>query len=156
MGTGYDADGRERIMPSAVSDSARIGLSWSMPAGVLVHAAIFVAPTIVVLLILWLPGAARRAALRHRAAGGWFPRRRAVEVVAADLRRAHRDLEDLDSDASRSRWSKACARYDAVLAEACAIADVPCDRLHDTTGLDRDIARLELEEALIRRGLAPH
>ncbi|MCR3718127.1 hypothetical protein LY15_000088 [Prauserella flava] len=143
-------------MPPTVSDSTGIVVSWGMATGVLVHAAIFVAPTIVVLLIVLLPGAARRAALRHQAGGGPIPRHRAVEVVAADLRRAHYALVTLDADASRFHRDEACAHYDAVLAEACAIADIPTDRLDDATGIDRDIARLELEEALIQRGLAPH
>ncbi|MBB3050923.1 hypothetical protein FHS23_001946 [Prauserella isguenensis] len=139
-----------------MSDSTGFVVRWDMAAGALVHAAIFVAPTIAVLLIVLTPDAARRAALRRRAAEGPVPRHRAVEVVAAELRRAHRALENLPGDASRFHRDEACARYDALLAEACAIADIPCDRLHDAIGLDRDIARLELEEALIRRGLAPH
>ncbi|MCP2251439.1 hypothetical protein LY13_000167 [Prauserella aidingensis] len=147
-------------MPPTVSDSTGFVVRWDMAAGALVHAAIFVVPTIAVLLIVLTPGVARRvvhrAALRRRAAGGPVPRHRAVEVVAAELRRAHRTLENLPGDASGFHRDEACARYDALLIEACTIADIPCDRLHDAAGLDRDIARLELEDALIRRGLAPH
>lgn len=126
-----------------------------MPA-VLVYAAIFVTPTIAVLLIVSLPGAVHRMALRRRAGRSPVPDHRGVEVVAADLRRAHHGLVTLEADASRFHRDEACARYDAMLAEACAIADVPCDRLHESAGIDRDIARLELEEALVRRGVAPH
>lgn len=127
-----------------------------MPAGVLVHAAIFVTPTIVVLLIVLTPDAVRRVASRHRTVIQPVLHHRAASVVAAELRRAYLDLRNLGGDTLQSDREEACARYDALLAEACAVAGVPCDRLHGASGLDRDIARLGLEEALIERGFAPH
>ncbi|OLT48928.1 hypothetical protein BJF85_10650 [Saccharomonospora sp. CUA-673] len=131
-----------------------------MPAELLVYAAIFVFPSVAVTLIVTTPGLVRRAASaalrRRRLGGGPVAPGRPVEHIAADLRRARRALENLETDASRFHRQEAHERYDGLLTEACAAAGIASDILDDSAGLDRDIARLMLEDALIEHGLAPH
>jgi len=128
-----------------------------MAAELLVHAALFVFPSVAVLLIVTTPGVVGAAVRRGRAHGGPVPQGRPIECIAADLRHARRVLERLEPDASRFHRREARERYDALLAEACRATGIPAEALDEpTTGIDRDITRLTLEDALVERGLAPH
>lgn len=77
-----------------------------------------------------------------------------IERLAADLRRVHRSLRRLAPDAPELRRRATRQAYDALLADACRALDVP-HRLDETPdGLDREIERLRVEEALRTAGLA--
>jgi hypothetical protein len=76
-----------------------------------------------------------------------------IEQLAADLRRVHRVLVDFPPGTSAVKRFAARQAYDALLVQACAAVDV-CHRLDATAeGLDRDIERLRVEEALREAGV---
>ncbi|MDQ0378261.1 hypothetical protein [Amycolatopsis thermophila] len=77
-----------------------------------------------------------------------------IERVAADLRRVHRSLTDLAPDAPMVRRRATNQAYDALLGQACAALDLRhwLDELPE--GVERDVERLRVEEALRRAGLA--
>lgn len=76
-----------------------------------------------------------------------------IERLAADLRRVHRMLVEFPPGASAAKRFGARQAYDALLVQACAAVDVR-HRLDCTAeGVDRDIERLRIEEALREAGV---
>ncbi|WP_432477497.1 hypothetical protein [Nocardioides sp. GXQ0305] len=78
-----------------------------------------------------------------------------VERLARDLQRIRADLAGLDPHTPVARRRGVLAAYDDTLADACRamglvdpLADVP-------EGMDREVARLEVEELLVAAGLIP-
>jgi hypothetical protein len=76
-----------------------------------------------------------------------------IERLSADLRRVHRSLTELAPDAPALRRKATSQAYDALLAQACAAVRV--EHRLDTVpeGLEREIERLRVEEALREAGL---
>jgi hypothetical protein len=100
------------------------------------------------------------AALYRRLAGGSAgsrrpaaPARRPVQVVAADLRRLHRQLETVPSTTPQPRGRALLAAYDDVLAEAALLLEVPEALRSTPEGWDRDAERLRVEAGLAGAGL---
>src|SRR4051794_28729995 len=89
---------------------------------------------------------------RRRAA----PARRPIQVVAADLRRLHRQLELVPSATSQPRGRALLAAYDDVLAEAAMLLEVPEALRRTAEGWDRDGERLRVEARLAAAGLRVH
>jgi hypothetical protein len=84
------------------------------------------------------------------------PPRRPIQVVAADLRRLHRQLELVPSATPQPRGRALLAAYDDVLAEAAMLLEVP-EALHRAPeGWDRDGERLRVEARLAGAGLRVH
>ncbi|WP_309115508.1 hypothetical protein [Saccharothrix sp.] len=82
------------------------------------------------------------------------PRGLPIEQLAADLRRVHRVLALIRPGTPYARRAGVRQAYDVLLAQACAAVGVP-HRLDDLPeGVDRDIERLRVEEALRQEGLA--
>ncbi|WP_131802006.1 hypothetical protein [Klenkia taihuensis] len=80
------------------------------------------------------------------------PDRRAVQAVAADLRRLRRELS-LVATGSAAHRAGVLAAYDDVLVEAAGALEVP-HRLRDAApGEDREVERLRLAAALADAGL---
>ncbi|OXM74683.1 MULTISPECIES: hypothetical protein [Amycolatopsis] len=92
------------------------------------------------------------AALRRRTEPA--PAGPPIEQLAADLRRVHRCLADLAPDAPMLRRRATHQAYDALLVQACAALGLRhwLDELPE--GVERDVERLRVEEALRRAGLA--
>ena len=81
------------------------------------------------------------------------PARRPIQVVAADLRRLHRQLELVPSSSPQPRERALLAAYDDVLAEAALLLDVPESLRSTPEGWDRDGERLRVEARLAASGL---
>jgi hypothetical protein len=81
------------------------------------------------------------------------PRRRPLEVVAADLRRLSRQLALVPAGAPLVRWQALWAAYDSVLMEAADQMEVPHELTATCPGMPRDIERLRLQAALEGAGL---
>lgn len=77
-----------------------------------------------------------------------------VERIAADLRRLSGAARDLPRGISRARQQGLLRAYDEVLALGCRALDVPHALADLPPGLDRDLERLRVEEALRSAGLA--
>ncbi len=110
------------------------------------------APTLAVYLLLHAPRAAtalwrlaRRSALLAPPARptGW-----PIERIAADLRRLHRTLAEFPPGTPALRRQATRQAYDDLLAQACAAVDIPhrLDTLPE--GVDREVERLRVEQAL--------
>lgn len=84
------------------------------------------------------------------------PRRRPLQVVAADLRRLSRQLAVVPSGAPLVRWQALWTAFDDVLVEAAEQLDVPHELASAPPGLARDLERLRLLAALEAEGLAVH
>ena len=78
-----------------------------------------------------------------------------VEQVARDVRRIRADLVVLDPQTPVARRRGLLAAYDDALADACRALGLP-DLLGDVPdGVDRELARLEVEQGLVEAGLIP-
>lgn len=76
-----------------------------------------------------------------------------IEQLAADLRRVHRALVDFPPGTSAVKRYAARQAYDELLVQTCDAVDVR-HRLDCTAeGIDRDIERLRVEEALREAGV---
>lgn len=126
-----------------------------VPVGNLVLLVIVViAPT----LLFW---ALTRLPRTVDAVGAYLRRRRGpapttnppIERLAADLRRVHRTLADFPPGTPAVRRTATRQAYDALLVQACSALDVPhgLDRIAE--GVDRDVERLRVEEALREAGV---
>ncbi len=124
-----------------------------MPVGNLVLlAVVVVAPTVLFWVLLRLPRTVD-------AVGAYLRRRRVVaegppvERLAADLRRVHRLLAEFPPGTPAVRRRAARQAYDALLVQACAAVEVPhrLDGLPE--GVDREVERLRVAEALRTAGL---
>ncbi len=78
-----------------------------------------------------------------------------VERLARDLQRIRSDLGALDPHTPVARRRGLVAAYDDALADACRAMGI-ADVLRDVPdGMDREVARLEVEEQLVVAGLIP-
>ena len=78
-----------------------------------------------------------------------------VERLAHDLQRLRSDLATLDPHTPVARRRGVVAAYDDALADACRAMGI-ADVLHDVPdGMEREMARLEVEEQLVVAGLIP-
>lgn len=76
-----------------------------------------------------------------------------IEQLAADLRRVHRALVEFPPGTSAVKRYAARQAYDTLLVQACTAVEVR-HRLDCTAeGVDRDIERLRVEEALREAGV---
>ncbi|MFC4856275.1 hypothetical protein [Actinophytocola glycyrrhizae] len=126
-----------------------------VPVGNLVLLVVVViAPT----LLFWVLSRVPRTV---DAVGAYLRRRRRgpepacppIERLAADLRRVHRTLAEFPPGTPAVRRRATRAAYDALLVQACAAVDVP-HRLHCLgEGVDREVERLRVEEALRSAGV---
>ncbi|MTD56183.1 hypothetical protein [Amycolatopsis pithecellobii] len=125
---------------------------FGLVGNILSYVALCVVPPLVFWLVSKVPRWADRIAERHRARRV-SPDGPPIGRLAADLRRLHRDLEQLPPSAPVVRRRATNQAYDALLAQAChAVGEAHwLDGLPD--GLDREIERLRIEESLRRRGL---
>lgn len=81
------------------------------------------------------------------------PPRRPLELIVADLRRLATALRDVPRGVSRARHNGILLAYDDVLGSAALALDVPHALADLPLGLDRDLERLRVEEALRSAGL---
>lgn len=81
------------------------------------------------------------------------PPRRPLELIVADLRRLATALRDVPRGVSRARHNGILLAYDDVLASAALALDVPHALADLPLGLDRDLERLRVEDALRSAGL---
>ncbi|GAB3574044.1 hypothetical protein GCM10027445_34320 [Amycolatopsis endophytica] len=118
-----------------------------------VNVAIYLLVCVTPPVLFWLASKspALAAALRRRRVPA--PSAPPIERLAADLRRVHRSLADLAPDAPMVRRRATNQAYDALLAQACAALGLRhwLDELPE--GVERDVERLRVEEALRRAGL---
>jgi hypothetical protein len=79
------------------------------------------------------------------------PQCRPIEVLAADLRRVHQDLQrGLPMARRRGVWQA----YDALLVQACAAVGISQELDSIGDGVERQAERLRIEEALHSAGMA--
>lgn len=116
---------------------------------------VVIAPTLLFWVLLRVPKTvdAMGAYLRRRRRGP-EPVRPPIERLAADLRRVHRTLAGFPPGTPAVRRRATREAYDALLVQACTALDVP-HRL-DTVGegMDREVERLRVEEALRSAGIS--
>jgi hypothetical protein len=102
----------------------------------------------------WLSGGtARRPRPHSPSTGDTAPRRRPLQVVAADVRRLSRQLALVPAGAPLVRWKALWAAYDAVLVEAAEQLEVSHELATAPVGMLRDLERLRLLAALEGAGL---
>jgi hypothetical protein len=126
-----------------------------VPVGNLVLLAVAViAPTLLFWLILRVPRTvdAVGAYLRRRRRGP-EPACPPIERLAVDLRRVHRTLVEYPPGTPAVRRRAARQAYDALLAPACGAVDVPHRLDTLVEGVDREVERLRVEEALREAGI---
>ncbi|HEY0447489.1 hypothetical protein [Actinophytocola sp.] len=122
-------------------------------ANVLLFAVAVIAPTLLFWILLRMPhvvdGVGERIRRRRLPAVTAPP----IERLAADLRRVHRSLAECPPGTPAVRRQAARQAYDALLGQACAAVDVPhrLDALPE--GIERELERLRVEEALRQAGL---
>lgn len=95
-----------------------------------------------------------RVSERRRLARYPEPRRRPLQVVAADVRRLARQLALVPAGAPMARRRALAAAFDDVLVEAALLLDVPHELSSLPPGSARDLERLRLRAALQAAGLA--
>lgn len=122
----------------------------SAPWGnIALFAGVALAPSALCWAVLHVPRLIRR--LRR---SPLVPQGLPIEQLAADLRRVHRVLALVRPGTPYARRAGVRQAYDVLLAQACAAVGV-VHRLDDLPeGVDRDIERLRVEEALRQEGLA--
>lgn len=126
-----------------------------VPVGNLVLLAIAViAPTLLFWVLLRVPKV-------FDAGGAWLRRRRGpapahppIERLAADLRRVHRALAEFPPGTPAVRRRATRDAYDALLTQACTALDVPHQLDELPEGVDREVERLRVEEALRTAGVS--
>jgi len=78
-----------------------------------------------------------------------------VERLASDVQRIRADLVVLHPQTPVARRRGLLAAYDDVLVDACRALGLP-DRISGVPeGVDRELARLEVEDSLVSAGLIP-
>lgn len=126
-----------------------------VPVGNLVLLAVAViAPTALFWMILRVPRTVD-------AVGAYFRRRRRgpeavcppIERLASDLRRVHRTLAAYPPGTPAVRRRAARQAYDALLVQACSAVDVTHRLDVLAEGVDREVERLRVEEALREAGI---
>lgn len=139
------------IRPSRAVDSP-VMADISM-ASVLLFAVAVIAPALFFWIVLRVPrlvdGIGERVR-RRRVVATTLP----IEQLAADIRRVHRMLMQYPSGTPMLRRVAARDAYDELLRQACVAVDVEhrLDTLPE--GMERDLERLRVEEALREAGLS--
>lgn len=125
-----------------------------MLAGVFEIAGFTAAVAVVLGVVLHAPEGYRRLAVRwHRTHDGPRPLGPPVEQLARDVERIRRDLATLDPDSPRARRVGILAAYDDVLVDACRALGLPHTLPEEPDGLEREVERLRIEDALVTLGL---
>jgi hypothetical protein len=123
-------------------------------AGNLVLLAIAViAPTLLFWVILRLPRTVDAVGAYLRKRRGPEPAAPPIERLAADLRRVHRALAEFPPGTPAVRRRATRQAYDALLVQACAAVEVDHRLDTATEGMDREVERLRVEEALRDAGV---
>jgi hypothetical protein len=125
-----------------------------MPVGtLLLFAVVVIAPTLLFWILLRVPKAVDAVGTYLRRRRGPEPTTPPIERLAADLRRVHRTLADFPPGTPNVRRVATREAYDSLLAQACAAVEVPhrLDALPD--GMDRELERLRIEDALRAAGV---
>lgn len=122
-----------------------------MVGNVLIYLGVAVAPTLVFSAALSVPR--WLAAFRRRRARTPAPTHPPVERLAADLRRVRRTLACFGPGTPVVRRRAATAAYDALLAQACESVGVPQQLGEVAEGIERDVERLRVEQALCDAGI---
>lgn len=125
-----------------------------VPVGnLLLLAVVVIAPTLLFWVILRVPRGFDSVGAYLRRRRGPTPAAPPIERLAADLRRVHRALADFPPGTPNVRRRAAKEAYDALLAQACVAVDVPhrLDALPE--GMDRELERLRVEDALRAAGV---
>jgi hypothetical protein len=123
-------------------------------AGNLVLLAIAViAPSLLFWMLVRVPRTVDAVGAYVRRRRGPEPTAPPIERLAADLRRVHRALADFPPGTPAVKRRAARQAYDALLVQACAAVDVT-HRLDTTAeGVDREIERLRVAQALRDAGV---
>ncbi|MBK1784605.1 hypothetical protein [Prauserella cavernicola] len=121
-----------------------------MVGNILIYLGVVVLPTAAFWFVLSVPRIV-----------AWFRRRRTpaaravpIERLAEDLRRVHRALVRLAPGDPMLRRRATRQAYDALLVQACDAVDVPHRLDAVPEGVEREVERLRVEEALRGAGLA--
>lgn len=125
-----------------------------VPIGnVLLLALVVIAPTLLFWVLLRVPRLVDGIGARIRRRRGPEPATPPIERLAADLRRVHRTIAEYPPGTPAVRRRAAREAYDALLVQACAAVEVPqrLDALPE--GMDREVERLRVEDALRTAGL---
>ena len=138
------------IRPARALES--VGMADSVVANVLLFAVAVLAPALVFWLLVRMPRIVDVLGERIR-------RRRAVptslpiEQLAADLRRVHRLLVQTPDGTPMVRRIATRDAYDELLRQACTAVEVRHDLDSLPEGIERNMERLRVEEALRSAGL---
>jgi hypothetical protein len=124
-----------------------------MAGNLVLLAVAVIAPSAVFWLLLRLPRTVDAAGARLRERRGPQPDHPPIERLAADLRRVNRTMKEFPPGTPAVRRLATRQAYDALLVQACRAVDVPhrLDALAE--GLDREVERLRIEEALSDAGV---
>ncbi|TDV46330.1 hypothetical protein [Actinophytocola oryzae] len=123
-------------------------------AGNLVLLAIAViAPSLLFWAIVRVPRTVDAVGAHLRARRGPVPTAPPIERLAADLRRVHRTLAEFPPGTPALRRRATRQAYDALLAQACAAVDVPHRLDGMAEGVDREVERLRVAQALRDAGV---
>ncbi|WP_116042592.1 hypothetical protein [Amycolatopsis palatopharyngis] len=115
----------------------------------LLYAVVAVAPT----FVFWVALSTAAVVRRRRGSAGVLEHR-PIQDLAADLRRVHRILAEFGPGTPAARRKGTRQAYDALLVQACAAVDVSHELTVLPEGIDREVERLRVEEALRGAGLA--
>jgi hypothetical protein len=122
-------------------------------ANVLLFAVAVLAPSLLFWVVLRVPRTVDGI-------GAWMRRHRTpppagppIEQLTADLRRVHRTLAEYPPGTPNLRRRATRDAYDTLLAQACTAVDVPHRLAELPEGMERELERLRVEEALRRAGL---
>jgi hypothetical protein len=121
-------------------------------ANVLLFAAAVLAPTLVFWGIVRVPRLVDAVGERIRSRQA-TPKGLPIEQLAADLRRVHRLLVQCPDGTPMVRRVATRDAYDELLRQACAAVDVRHELDELPEGMERDMERLRVEEALRAAGL---
>jgi hypothetical protein len=121
-------------------------------ASVVLFAIAVLAPTLFFWGLVRLPRLVDRIGDRIRGRRA-VPTGLPIEQLAADLRRVHRLLVQCPDGTPMVRRVATREAYDELLRQACAAVDVHHDLDTMPEGLERDMERLRIEEALRSAGL---
>ena len=126
-----------------------------VPIGnLLLLAVVVTAPTVIFWMLVRTPKAVDAIGARiRRHRRGPEPLTPPIERLTADLRRVHRTIATYPPGTPALRRRAAREAYDALLVQACAVVEVPhrLDALPE--GVDREVERLRVAEALRDGGL---
>jgi hypothetical protein len=111
------------------------------------------APTLLFWVIVRVPRAVDGIGAFIRRRRGPEPVRPPIEQLAADLRRVHRTIAEFPPGTPNVRRRATRAAYDTLLTQACAAVEVPHRLAALPDGMDRDVERLRIEDALRTAGV---